>query len=79
MKTNLINICKKKNNMTLTELSSQLGKSTQYMSELARGNIRLTYDMAVKIASVFNTTPDKLFLPCASNKFGHAFKQVVIK
>ena len=43
------------------------GKSKQYMSELARGNIRLTYDMAVKIAEALNTTPDDLFLPEQSN------------
>lgn len=54
-------ICEK-NNMTLTELGEKIGKSKQYMSELARGNIRLTYEMAVEIALVFQTTPDEIFL-----------------
>jgi len=50
-------------NMTLEELGALLDKSKQYMSELERGNIRLTYEMAVKIAHVFGTTPDAIFLP----------------
>lgn len=58
---------RKENNMTLAELGEKLGKSKQYMSELERGNIRLTYDMAVDIARVFNTTPDKIFLKIKSN------------
>jgi putative transcriptional regulator len=69
MQNKLRNICAK-NNMTLQELGARLGKSKQYMSELGRGNIRLTYDMAVKIARVFNTTPDTLFLTDKSNKMG---------
>lgn len=53
--------------MTLEELGKKIGKSKQYLSELERGNIRLTYDMAVKIASIFNGTPD-IFLPKKSKK-----------
>lgn len=56
-----------KNGMTLTELGNKIGKSKQYMSELARGNIRLRYDMAVEIAKVFKTTPDEIFLQTKSN------------
>ena len=59
------------NSMTLKELGMRLGKSKQYMSELERGNIRLTYDMALRIAQVFDTTPDGLFLSSMSNGFGH--------
>lgn len=71
MKRNIMikKVCEK-NNMTLTELGENLGKSKQYMSELARGNIRLTYDMAVAIAKVFNTTPDNIFLEEKSNNIG---------
>ncbi|HHY38837.1 MAG TPA: helix-turn-helix transcriptional regulator [Clostridia bacterium] len=56
--------------MTLAELGRILGKSRQYMSELERGNIRLTYDMALKIARAFGTTPDEIFLPTGSNDAG---------
>lgn len=56
--------------MSLAELGSILGKSRQYMSELERGNIRLTYDMAVKIAQALETTPDQIFLGVESNGIG---------
>jgi len=69
MQNRLREICAE-NNITLQELGARLGKSRQYMSELGRGNIRLTYDMAVKIAQVFGTTPDALFLPSESNNMG---------
>lgn len=62
MPRSLKQICKERG-LTLTELGRRIGKSKQYMSELAKGNIRLTYDMAVKIAVALNTTPDDLFLP----------------
>ncbi|MCT4662306.1 MAG: helix-turn-helix transcriptional regulator [Tissierellales bacterium] len=53
-------ICNR-NNVTLAELGKNIGKSRQYMSELSRGNIRLTYEMAVKIALFFNMKPDDIF------------------
>ena len=49
---------RKENGMTLAELGERIGRSKQWLSELERGNIRLTYDMAVKIAQVFGKTPD---------------------
>jgi len=58
----LLKICKNHGNITLKELGKRVGKSKQYMSELGRGNIRLTYEMAAKIADALNTTPDALFL-----------------
>lgn len=58
--------------MTLEGLGRRLGKSKQYMSELERGHIRLTYEMAVAIASVFKTSPDGIFMPIESKKLGHA-------
>lgn len=57
--------------MTLEQLGTKIGRSKQYMSELERGNIRLTYEMAVDIAMAFGTTPDKLFLPTESGKPKH--------
>jgi putative transcriptional regulator len=62
-------ICEERG-ISLTELGRRIGKSKQYMSELSRGNIRLTYEMAVKIAQALGTTPDDLFLPSESNKNG---------
>lgn len=60
-----------KHEMTLEDLGERLGKSKQYMSELERGNIRLTYEMAVAIAQVFKTTPDGFLLPQKSKNMGH--------
>ena len=54
-------ICKN-NGITLTELGIKLGKSKQYMSELSNGNIKLSYEMAIKIAAIFNKKPDEIFL-----------------
>lgn len=69
MKNNnyLLDICKR-HGITLTELGNRIGETKQYMSELGRGNIRLTYEMAVKVAMVFNTTPDALFLSSMSKE-----------
>lgn len=61
--------------MTLEELGERLNKSKQYMSELERGNIRLTYEMAVAIADVFGTTPDDFLLPSGSKNLGHTPNQ----
>lgn len=69
MKQSLKQICKD-NGITLTELGRRINKSKQYMSELARGNIKMTYDMAVDIATSLDTTPDKIFLPTKSNNIG---------
>jgi len=70
MQKSLLEICNERK-ITLAELGRQIGKSRQYMSELARGNIRLTYEMALKIAGVLKTTPDRLFLGEKSNINGH--------
>lgn len=66
MQKSLFDICQE-HGVSLAELGRRIGKSKQYMSELARGNIRLRYDMAVQIAEALGATPDKLFLPSESN------------
>lgn len=38
-----------------------LGISKTYYWQIEKEKRRLTYDMAVKIANIFNTTPDDLF------------------
>lgn len=63
----LLDICKERG-ITLSELGKRLNRTKQYMSALGRGNIALTYEMAARIAVIFNTTPDKLFWPTVSNK-----------
>ena len=60
--------------MTQEELGLKIGKTKQWLSELERGNIRLTYEMAIQIAQIFGGTPD-LFLPNKSNLNGLESKQ----
>jgi len=49
-------------NLTLEQLGAMVGCSKQYMCALEKGNIRLSYEMAVKIAEAMGTTPDEIFL-----------------
>lgn len=44
--------------LTQTELGRKIGKSKQWVSELERGNIRLSYEMAVVISEVCNKSTD---------------------
>lgn len=44
--------------LTQTELGTQIGKSKQWVSELERGNIRLSFEMAVSISNACNTTTE---------------------
>lgn len=53
---------RKERGITLEELGKAVGKSKQYMSALELGNVRLTYEMAVKIAEVLQTKPENIFL-----------------
>lgn len=59
-------------NMTLEELGNKVGKSKQWLSELERGNIRLSYGMSILISRVFNNTPD-VFLPIKSKKISRNY------
>jgi putative transcriptional regulator len=58
------------NEITMSELAEKLGKSKQYISALVTGTIRLRYDMAVKIAQIFDMKPDDIFLKTESIKGG---------
>lgn len=65
----LLPICKT-HNITLVELGRRIGKSKQYMTELGRSRIRLSYEIAIKIADALGTTPDTLFLSIKSSEPG---------
>lgn len=45
-------------NMTQAELGKRIGKTKQWVSELERGNIKLSFEMAVNISKVCNKTMD---------------------
>ena len=49
-------------NLTLEQLGGLVGRSKQYLNQVEKGKIRLSYELAVKIAKAMGTTPDRLFL-----------------
>ncbi|WP_155474800.1 helix-turn-helix transcriptional regulator [Heliobacterium mobile] len=66
--------------LTIVDMAKRLGISKQYYSQLERGERRLSYDMAVDIAMVFNMTPDDIFLPVEYAKcVQENFSSVTIK
>lgn len=50
-----------KKKITSRVMAEKLGISIPFYSQLENRQRRLTYDMAVKIADIFKTRPDKIF------------------
>jgi transcriptional regulator with XRE-family HTH domain len=48
--------------LTLENAASQIGRTKQWLSEIERGNIKLSYAESVVLAAVYGGTPD-IFLP----------------
>ena len=44
--------------LTQTELGKRIGKSKQWVSALERGNIKLSFEMAVSISNACNKTTE---------------------
>ena len=44
--------------LTQTELGKRIGKSKQWVSELERGNIKLSLEMAISISNACNKTTE---------------------
>ena len=44
--------------LTQTELGKRIGKSKQWVSELERGHIKLSFEMAVSISNACNKTTE---------------------
>lgn len=53
-----VKTARKDANLTQSELGFLIGKSKQWVSELERGNIRLSYEMAINIANACNKSTD---------------------
>ena len=49
-------------NLTLEQLGRMVSRSKQYLNQVEKGKIRLSYELAVKIAKAMGTTPDAIFL-----------------
>lgn len=51
-----------KNKLTYQEVADHIGISKEFYWMIENGQRRLTYEMAVKIAKIFNSSPDYIFL-----------------
>jgi len=51
-----------KEGLTCQEVADQVNISKEYYWMIENGKRRLTYELAVKIASVFKSSPDYIFL-----------------
>lgn len=52
---------RKENGLTVYNMAEKLGITASFYSQIENKRRRLFYDMAVKIADVFNSTPDDIF------------------
>lgn len=52
---------RKKYKYTSSHMAEMLNISKPYYWQIEHGRRRLTYEMAIKIASIFNTKPDDIF------------------
>lgn len=58
--------------MTTAEVAKSAGISKGYYSMIENGKRGLSYEMAVKIASVFEMKPDDIFLQSKSTNSSHS-------
>ena len=50
-----------RNRMTSKEVSERVGISKAFYCQIENGKRRMSYELAIKIASVFKVKPDHLF------------------
>lgn len=58
---NTLKQLRKKNKLTHQTMADTLHISKSYYWQIENNRRRLTYDMAVRIAKIFKTTPDYIF------------------
>jgi len=68
MVRNVLKELRLKKRLTGKEMSSKLGISAPFYTQLENGTRKLTYEMAVRIATVFNRKPDYLFYEFYKNR-----------
>ena len=59
---------RKKNNITYEEMAKKLNISKTYYWQIENRKRTLSYQMAIKIAAIFKTKPDKIFYNNYKNK-----------
>ena len=53
---------RKKKKYTLQDMADKLGISKPFYSQIENQMRKLSYDMAIQIAAIFNKKPDQIFL-----------------
>ena len=62
MNLNNLKVLRESKDISYQTMAEQLDVSLQYYWMIENGKRGLSYEMAIKIASVLGTTPDKIFL-----------------
>jgi putative transcriptional regulator len=57
-----LKVIRNEKGLTCKQVADLVGISKEYYWMIENGKRRLTYDLAVKIAKVFDTSPDDIFL-----------------
>lgn len=58
---NTLKTIRNKHNYTSLDMAKMLKISKSYYSQIENGRRKLSYDMAIKIANIFNMKPDDIF------------------
>lgn len=59
----MLRLLRKKSGYTYQQMANKVGITKAYYWQIENGKRGLSYDQAVRIASVFSKTPDEVFLP----------------
>lgn len=59
--TDTLKKLRKEYNLTIYQMASMLGISPSYYSQIENKKRRLYYEIAIKIAVIFNKKPDDIF------------------
>lgn len=62
MQLNKLKEIREKENLTYQQVAELIGVTKPYYWQIENGKRGLSYELAIKIAAVYNTTPDKIFL-----------------
>lgn len=66
------------NSLTCQDMADTLKISKSYYWQIENNSRKLSYEMAVKISTIFETTPDKIFYEEYKQKLLKSFKQYQI-
>ncbi len=63
--------------MTYQQVADEIGISKEYYWMIENGKRRITYELAVKIAQVFKSSPDFIFLDNELTRGEHKTQEVI--